>query len=268
MDYFIKRINLSERYFYQNGLYMEKQGRCELIGREAKDVFCAFENDSVVHVIFVNQKNELVYIPKKDRKNKEYVLCELKEGFNVRNMKIAKSKDRLNLLYSALYGDEILLIHCVLGNHARPSVIDKLESEYFFPYGDRVYYTNKSGIMGYQELTDGKPDRFVSVEEGAVMPYLCCIDEKEYIVYKKDTDICVNHTPKTQDKYAFCPVLKRGKNVIELVWQCGGALKYSELDGAGNPKRIISSKSPCLSSIQDGENVYYDYDVNKMNNLL
>lgn len=266
MDYIINEKNACEHYFLREGKGV--QTACEknmflpeTIFKDAKKAFCVFKKEDVLHIICVNGKNELVYIPKKDGEYKQYVLCELKEGFDVKEIKITASGEMLNLLCSAEYEGEMLLIHCVLGNQAKPSVIDKMQEQYFFVYKERVYYTNKSGVLGYQELTDGKPDRFIKAAEGAFKPYLYEDEGNKYLVYIKDGAIYLNNILKYEDCDAETPVIARRGERLILIWKSGAVLKYVDLKtgGADAPKRVISTGTPVLYSIQEGENIYYDY---------
>lgn len=233
----------------------------ETIFKDGQKPFCVYDEGGILHIICVNEKNELIYIANKDGAYKTYMLSELKDTFSVQEMKICASGERLNLLCSVRYDGDILLIHCILGNMARPSVIDKMGSSYFFAFGDKVYYTNQCGVLGFQDLADGKPDRFVSVVEDAEMPYLYFDGTNEYIVYKKGNTIYINHRPVVEDAACEGPVLTMRGGKLILIWKSGAVLKYTAADNNDGepPKRIVSTGEAVLYSIQENENIHYDY---------
>ncbi len=265
MDYIIKDKNTAEHYFIRQGsglaVACEKNMLLpETILPDVKNAFCVYKADGFLHIICVNGKNELVYILKKEEEYKQYILCELKDGLSVGDVKITSSGGRLNLLYSAAFEGEFMLIHCVLGNHALPSVIDKMSDSYFFLFGDRVYYTNRNRTLGYQELTDGKPDHFISIAENAFKPYLCTDNGKNYLVYIKDDTIYVNHIPKYADSEADTPVIAAENGYPTLVWKSGAALKYADIsDSRTAPRRVAGTGMPTLYSIQDDDGIRYNY---------
>lgn len=266
MDYIIKKDNEMLHFFYQKdkGLMMSgRQGAYlpEQIFENSTEKFCAYGNDEGVHIICVSTGNELVYILVQGTKAKEYVMCELKEDLSVREISLAESKNMLNLFYSAEYEKETLLVHCVLGNHARPSVIDKIKNGNFFTFGGRVYYTNLSGILGYQEFTDGKPDRFIHIADGAEDAYLCSDGEKEYMTYRRGSTIYINHIPKLDDIDVKAPIIAKRSNRLILMWKSGAIVKYTDLETSAPAKKMLSTgeQSPCC--VQEGTDIFYDYSM-------
>lgn len=263
MEYIINRENGMLHFYFdkKNGLMMSSGNNFppEQIKKNIKENFCVYERENAIHIICINEKNEIIYIHMSGEEKKEFTLCELKGDFHIKHIAVADSKDRMNLLYSAEYGGDILLVHCVLGNHAKPSVIDKLKNSGFFTFDGKVYYTNQNGILGYQELADGKPDRFIAVKEGAEDVYLYEYENKEYIVYRIGNTIFVNHIPKIDDTDVKLPVIAKKNNTLALMWQSAEIIKFTDVDGLKPPKRLLSTGRQDLCSVQEKDGIYYDY---------
>lgn len=263
MDYIIKNKNKTFRYYYdeKNGL-MLSEGNCfppVCIKHDATEIFSVYEKDTAVHIICVNNRNEIVYVSIRDAVKREYVLCELKDEFSVKHIFVAEAGAWMNLLYCAEYKGEILLIHCILGNHAKPEVIDKLKNPHFYVFKNRVYYTSSEGNLGYRELFDGKPDGFVLTAEGAEDVYLCEYDGKEYIVYRRGDGIFVNHVPKINDSDASMPIVVKRQNEPTLMWKSGGIIKFAGLSNTENVKKLLTSGRNRLFCVCENGKSGYDY---------
>ena len=149
---------------------------------------------------------------------KQYVISSIKKNIKIGKIMVASNGINENLFYSAKVNGEMVLVHCVLGNNAMPSVIAKLYDKEFFLFQKCVYYSDENGIIGYQSFADSKPDRFIACCEGE-SPYL--IGKK--MIYKKDKDIFVNEkVPRSRrdgyplvvdatDKIVWIPSLKKTK---------------------------------------------------------
>ena len=268
MDYIIRRDSGLERYFYREsqGIMLSKESDMffpESVYKQAKGPFCVFEHGGAVHIIFVGEENELLYMTYQGKEIKKYLLCNLAKGLEIIEMKTASVGERTDLLYSARYKQEILLIHCILGNYAKPSVIDKIKGGYFYPYKGKVYYTNESNVLGYQDLTDGKPDFFCEVSNGARDVYIRCFGQDEYMVYIKDDTVFINHIPKFKIKDIQNPILCRRDKDIILILKSGINLKYINIKNTDvdSFKKISSSSEMILCSVLDNGSTYYEYVV-------
>lgn len=259
MDYYIKNGGEEIHIFYDKnyGLVM-KRDVPERICEKSGEAFGVYANGEGIHVICVSKENEILYLLINAEKITECKLCGLNEKFRVEKISISECGGRKFFLCSAEYGKERLLIHCVLGNNAMPSVIDKTADGYFFLFGDRVYYTDIKGVLGFQELADGKPDRFIPIAENGYEPYLCICGGIEYMVYRQDDAIYVNNIPKIKDEEASYPIITERGGEPMLMWHSGAVIKYVGLEKRSGIKRLISSGEQKLICIC-GENIFYDY---------
>lgn len=265
MDYILKGRNKQSRYFYRagKGILVSSEENIylpETVLNGVKPPFSVYESEGVVHIIAVGQNNELIYAAGKNKELKKYSLCTISEGLEIIELKTVSTGGRTDLLYSAGYRGEILLIHCVLGNQAKPSVIDKMKTGDFFLYAGRVYYTNASGDLGYQDLSDGKPDHFCLLVNGATDIYIRVFDEDEYMIYKKDNTIFINHIPRFRIREAENPILCRRGDSVVLIFKSGRILEYIDIKSSSdNFKKIMSSTEMILCSVSEYGTVYYEY---------
>ncbi len=260
MDYIIKDKNYRFYYKRGDGLLMQKGSALpERLNPKSTENFCVYEQNGVIHIICVSEENELLYTILNENKRNDCVLCRLGEQFAVKKITAAPSGGRMNLIYSAEYNGENLLVYCVLGNNAKPSVIDKLKSGYFFVFASCVYYTNAAGIMGYQEFSDGKPDRFIRTEDGAEDVYLCERDGKSYVVFRKSNTIFVNYMPITDDVDVSHPILALRGTKLELMWKSGAIVKYTDLENPKHINRLISTGEQPLICIFEKDGIFYNY---------
>lgn len=266
MDYILRRDKGLERYFYREGQGILLASETDMyfpeaVCKEATGPFCVYEKNEAVHIISVGAGNELLYITGSGREMKMYLLCGLAAGLEVIEMKTASVGGRTDLLYSAKYKDETLLIHCVLGNHAKPSVIDKISGGYFYPYKGKVYYTNAAQVMGYQDLSDGKPEHFRPVSEGARDVYIRSFGGDECMVYTKDETVFIDHIPKFKIKDVQNPILCRRGSSIILILKSGRTLKYIDIKSNDKEpfKNILSSSEMTLCAVSENGETYYEY---------
>ena len=157
-NYIIMPGNVPEHYFFKpyEGICMRKRApqgtwkeHTQVFGG-AKDgfgLYCA--KDKSVHIICTDHDNKLIYILSDGEGWKKYVISKLNRDIFVSDMRFYSVRGRLNLLYSALYNGENLLVHCILGDHAKPSAVDVIETPHFSVSDGRAYYTNSKGILGF-----------------------------------------------------------------------------------------------------------------------
>lgn len=219
-------------------IYRPYDGICEItlragrmtepqcICREGSEVFFVYkDNQEVIHLITASKNNQFVYMCCKEGKWNKYIICGINESMEIKNVMIGLSDIGQNFFYSALYHQEYILVHCVLGNHAMPSTIDRMSCENFFVYKNRVYYSNGDGILGYSNFSDGKPDSFVKLMRGK-MPYIFNCRNEEYFVYKDEDRIYVNGEECANDAGAENPILVKNRESMMLMWKNGDFVKY------------------------------------------
>ena len=170
---------------------------------------------------------------------------------------VASNGKNENLFYSARLKGEIVLIHCVLGNNAMPSVIGKMKSEEFFVYKNSVYFTNSNGIIGYCDFSDSKPEIFTACFEGE-LSYV--IEGK--IVYKKSDDIFINDKKCCSDKNAEMPIVVN--NI--LMWKSGSYIRYV-LDNGKIRQYVSSGIEPKIFITSDANECVYRYGIFSNGNL-
>lgn len=260
MDYVITNKNERMHFYIENHSIKLLEKGCEspkILLKSVKEPFCAFYKDGIYHIIGVNNKNEIIYIPYKNDLVKFYVLCKLNGDIKVKRILLSGCRKLINLTYSAEYNKETLLVHCILGNNAKPSVIDKIIGDWFWIWQDKVYYTNRYRNMGFQDLSCGKPCRFVNLEGNAKFPYAASFDKKEYFLYIKDNKIILNNQIITDDKNAEMAIVVPKKE-ISVFWKSGDVVRYLIIKD-GKQGRIISTCTPRLCVCQNSDNIYCDY---------
>ena len=196
------------------------QGICEktkfaekTILRDATNNFFVYTDKNVIKLVALNKKSQLVYMICKDNTWNSYVIATMKKNIEIKKIMVSSN----NLFYSAKVNGEMVLVHCVLGNNAMPSIIANPCDEEFFLFKKCVYYSDKNKIIGYQSFADSKPDRFIPCCEGE-NPYL--VDKK--IIYKKDNDIFINNKKICSDKNVKMPILVNDL----LMWKSENHIRY------------------------------------------
>ena len=245
--HYLVDLNGEERIYYFDAM----QGICETtkftektVLKNATDNFFVFKDKNLIKLVALNKKSQLVYMVCRENKWKSYVITTLKKNIKVKKIMVASN----NLFYSAKVDDEMVLVHCVLGNNAMPSVIARLNAEVFFLFGKRVYYSNENQIIGYQSFADSKPDHFLPCCEGE-SPYL--IEKK--IVYKKGEDIFVNDKKICSDENAEMPIIVNGL----LMWKNNSHIRYISEDNKIR-QYISSGVEPDVFAKADvNECIYY-----------
>ena len=102
-------------------------------------VFFAYSDDEdTIHIITENNASKLVYIRGRNNEWQNFDICTIKDGIKIKRIMIGENSIGKNLFYSAEYQDEIILVHCVLGNKAMPEAIDTLLCENFFIYNENA----------------------------------------------------------------------------------------------------------------------------------
>ncbi|MDY3929806.1 MAG: bZIP transcription factor [Clostridia bacterium] len=237
-------------------IYKPYEGICEIdekaggwtepksICRDGSNVFFVYiDREETIHLITVTKDNRFIYMSCKNEEWHQYVICTVKEDISVKKVMIGLSPIGQNLFYSAEYQQEYILVHCVLGNNAMPYTIDKMSCDSFFVSGRKVYYSNAEGVLGFQDFSDGKPNKFNETVKGK-MPYLINIKNKDYFVYKNGNRICVNGEICAEDDTAEYPIIVRNGEQTVLMWQSGDFVKYINYDNKffnSKPMQYVSN---------------------------
>ncbi len=283
-NYLITSKNTPEHYFYKpyegiccrhsspGGTWQEHTNVIE----NGKDGFSVFADKSGnVHLICTDNENNLIYAVRKSGIWKRYALSSLSEDIFVSQMQLYSVGDRLNLLYSALYNGENLLVHCVLGNHAKPSTVASMENPHFFVDSDRVYYTNAHGQLGYSQLADEKPAQFVKCYEDG---HYCTISRyggNEFMLFLRDSKLFLNGSELLYDSRIELPLFVCGADRLYIMWKSGSFIRYITSFNGGaawsEPMRFMNTAMPfsLYTAPKDGGIcLYYGYHSNKELTLL
>ena len=273
-DYIIMSGNAPEHYFYRSGIYMKRRSFTGVwqdmtaVVAGGRDGFSVYRSkDGNVHLICVDHSGNMIYAAYSAGEWKKYVISKLNSDISVSEMRLYGIRGRLNLLYSAIYNGENLLVHCILGDHAKPSTVDTLESPHFFVKGDKVYYTNANGVLGFVDLSDEKPSVFTPVYEDAHFGTVYDIDGKERILFARNSSVFLDGQEIAHDTHIEMPVLVSVKDKFYVMWKNSGFVRYSvsiDCKRFGQVRRFMTSgRSMKLYSVQKGNEFshYYGYDI-------
>lgn len=246
-------LNGDKRLYFFNTIH----GICEItksaektVLKNATDKFYVYKDANDIKIVALNQKSQIIYMICRNNRWKQYVISKIKENIKVEKIMVATNGINENLFYSAKVNGEMVLVHCVLGNNAMPSVIAKLYDREFFLYNKCVYYSDENQIIGYQSFADSKPDRFVPCCEGE-SPYL--IDKK--IIYKKDKDIFINDEKICTDDNVKIPILVNDL----LMWKSESNIHYSSLKTKKVGRFISSGIEPEIFAMATADKCIYYY---------
>lgn len=213
---------------------------------DAKGPFCVISDMSNQrHLIYVDDKNRLLYAIGKNCEWKKYTLSALNHSIHPRNMEIFPVHGRLNLIYSAEYDGKCVLVHCILGNHAKPHIIDTASSDRFWIYDKKAYYTNSHGDIGYADLSDEKPDTFCKICENGDNISVYNYSGKEFFLHTRECRLFVNSKELVYDSRIGIPVLTASRGKLYLMWKSGGYVRYITSKDGGetwdNPMRFMTN---------------------------
>lgn len=283
-DYLINQNHGGEHYFYRpyEGICVKRrtsggfwQEHSQVIPK-GRNPFCVYQaQDMNMHVICVDAEGRLVYAVRRDNEWKKYTLSRFQEDVTLTNIQLCPVRGRLNLLYSALYNGENLLVHCILGNHAKPTTVSHLADPHFFIFKNKVYYTNQSGTLGFTDFSDEKPIYFSKLHDDAKNVSICEHAGKEMLIFTHNSRLFINGKDVLYDERIENPILVKGADRIYVMWKSGGFIRYiSSFNGGttwSEPMRFINSNSAVrLYTYQSGNTFchYYGYESNGNITLL
>ena len=272
-NYILKQRDITSHFIYipnqgiaQRTKQLNLWQNHRIILKNSTDAFSVFkdEADPSVNIISITDKNELLYTIIKEGCEKSFILTTLKEEMKVKNIKLFKTPMGLNIVYAATYQGRLLLIHCILGNNAKPDTIDEIQNENFTIYKNSVYYTNSKGILGYKNLSDGRADIFNSITPNAVSPYLLNCLGKDYLVYIKDKKIHLQNRPIIDDPLAKNPIILENNGSLLVMWQSGDFLRFISSIDKGETftpsmQYVSSGKIPALIHVINQSSTFLYY---------
>lgn len=281
MNYLIKNGIGGEYYFQKpyEGICMK---RCDTNGKFGehtqiiplgKEPFSVLKTcDSHVHIICLDGQNRLIYAIKQNNIWKKHTICSLNPDIVVLSIQLYTVNGRLNLLYSARFGGEIMLIHCILTESAKPSCVAKLSCEHFCISGGRVFYTAKNGDLGFTSLADEKPEFFNKLYSSASFPVLWEFCGKENLAFLHDSRLFIDGREIAFDEKIEYPVFVKGTDRLYIMWRSGSFIRYiSSFNGGttwSEPMRFISTgKLPNIYSLQNEDSISFHYGYERGNHL-
>lgn len=197
-----------------------------ILCREMDGRFSVLTDGERLHLVGVNDQNELLYFLCRDGEWSKYQLSALGEEFQVTGIMLHNTGRFFQLLYTVRYQEELLLIHCILGNQAKPETIGRLSNDAVCIFKNRVYYTNSEGVLGYQELADGKPEQFFEVSGEGMMPEMRRCGGADRFVYLSDGNVMLDGEKAAEDRDAELPVLFEREHRLTILWRSGAYLRY------------------------------------------
>lgn len=279
-NYIVLPKNTPEHYFFRSGIYMKKQTPSGIWqepipifsgGRDGFSVYCSKDS---VHLICTDYGGDLIYAVSAKDEWKRYVISKLNSDIAVLDMRLYNVRGRLNLMYSALYNGENLLVHCILGDRAKPSTIDILETPHFFIKGNKAYYTNANGVFGSVNLADEKPSVFTPIYEDAHFGTVYDVIGKERILFSRSSSVFLDGKELAHDTHLEMPILADIGGKIYVMWKSGNFVRYiTSVDGEnfGEPKRFMNTgKTMNIYTVQKGNDFkyYYGYETQSGTVLL
>ena len=277
-NYLIMRGDTPEHYFFKpyEGICVKRRSASGIWqtavpvfsgGRDGFGIYCG--KDKNVHLICTDYDGKLIYAVSQGDEWKKYVISKLSPDIAVSDMRLYSIRGRLNLMYSALYNGENLLVHCILGDHAKPSTIDTLETPHFFIKGTKVYYTNSNGVFGFVNISDEKPVGFHSLYEDAHFGTVYTIDGKDNILFSRNSSVFLNGTEVAHDSYIEMPILVKAPGKTYIMWKNSGFVWYAlslDDENFNKPMRFMSTGRTMNIYILQTENnflPYYGYDAQR-----
>ncbi|MBS7297987.1 MAG: hypothetical protein KIG65_02775 [Eubacteriales bacterium] len=264
MNYLIKENGILTHYFYKCGEGLVKRAKrgsswqeSEVILKDATCVFGIYPDDNCVHIVTQTTENELMYIINTAHRKRKFILQKLSPECNIIKLFIYSIRNRLNMLYSVKHGDDILLMHCILTDNARPNTVAKLKDGHFFVISERVYYSIPDGSCGFSELSDEKPAFYIRIAQNCSVPYL----HRGHIAYQSNGKIYFDNRELCKDSDAEGVIITEYSSRLFVVWQSNGYLRYMPADSPSNrPHAVIKPPAAAeLYGIWHNEECHYFY---------
>ena len=231
--------------------------------------FCAYgDSAGIAHIIHTDPDNNLYYSQMQGGQIKTHRLSSIPAEIYPENFRLYSVGGRLNLLYSARYQEGYILVHCILGNQAKPHIVAQLDSAHFQIFKGNVYYTNSQGDVGYTALADEKPEGFSLLFEKGKNVSVLEADEAELVIYTRDNKLFAGGNQLVYDSRMEMPTLYLSHNKPTVTWKSGGYVRSITLnkDGtpASSPMRFMASDAEIQTfhtQIADNTRMLYGYNT-------
>lgn len=273
MEYLIKENGTLVHYFVRAGEGLERRSARasswqprECILRGAHDGFGLYTDGKTVHIVAVTDEGELIYLTGCKNTRRRFILRKLGQDSKILTIKLYPVRGRLNMLYTVLVNEDILLMHCILGNNAKPNTVSKLMSDSFFISDMRVYYTLPDGRTGFCELADEKPELFIRISDNWSVPYIYH-GHMAYIsngkIYFDNRELCCNEGAEQV-------IITESDARLFVAWKNGDFVRYIPADArAEQPHCIINpAREAKLYAVWRDENMEYIYGSNSETELV
>lgn len=275
-NYLINRKTGGEHYFFKpyEGICVKKRNpsgtfsehtQIVALGRDTFSVFA--DSGGSIHLVCADCENMLVYANCINGVWKRYILAKIPKDVTILNMHLYAVRRRLNLLYSVYHNGEHMLVHCILGNHAKPSCVSTLSDSHFFVYKNKVYYTKPDGALGFTALEDEKPENFNRLYENANSASVWEESGKEFLIFIRNSRLFINGKEILYDLAIENPIFVKGTDRLYVMWKSGGFIRYiSSFNGGATwsePMRFINSGiTPRIYTFRNGNSLrlYYGYE--------
>ena len=235
-NYIIEQPEGTAHYFCKKGQgiwYRKRRGRKwtedELLYAEGADGFAVYgDENGLTHLICTNKRHDTVYFVLKDGQWHKYILSVGRENVAPQEFCLISDHHRLHLFYTAVYNDEAILVHCLLGANAQPVTADKLSPAHIkiCVAGGRIYYTNKEEVLGFREFGEGGLSEFSEVAKGGCMPAAVCAEGRVLLAYKYRHKLYFNGEVALEDFTAERPALIYKPDKLLLQWKSGSFARY------------------------------------------
>lgn len=259
MDFLIHERGTLIHYFHKSGeglMRRAKRGGSwqerECVLKNALSGFGLYSGGKTTHIVTATSDRELMYLTGSCGEYRRFILTKLPENCTVLKIFIYPIRNRLNMLYSVKVGEDIALLHCILGNNETPRTVSRLKDGDFFVSANRVYYVTPDSTAGFSELANERPTLFIRTIENSSLPYIY----QGHIAFESGGRIYFDSRKLCSDDGAHGIIITEYASQLFVAWQSGGFVRYIAADSStGRPHSIINpSRTPVLYGIwHDGE---------------
>ena len=267
MDYLIEENNTAVHYFVRTGEGLVRQ--CarggswqprECILRGAHDGFGLYTDGKTVHIVAATDEGELLYVTGSDKAWRRFILKKIGQDLRILTIKLYPVRGRLNMLYTVAVNDDILLMHCILGDNAKPNTVSKLLTDSFFISNLRVYYAIPDGRAGFCELADEKPELFIRIADNCGVPYIF----NRHMAYISNGKIYFDSRELCCDEEAEQIIITESDARLFVAWKSRDFVRYIPADAKeAQPHCIINpAREARLYAVWRDDNLEYFYGSN------
>lgn len=273
MDYLVYENGNTVHYSHKKNFGIVKRTKHGISWSEYETVlgsglsgFGLYPDSKSVHIITQTTAGELMYVVCTKNDRRKFILQKLPDDCRIIKIFVYPVNNRLNMLYSLKCGGELLLMHCILSEYARPNTVAKLRDGDFFTAAKRVYYTIPDGSAGFSELSDEKPAYYIRIAQSCSVPYLY----QGHIAFKSNGKIYFDNRELCKDSNADGIIITEYNSRLFVVWQSGGYVRYLPADSNSNrPHAVIKPPLPVnMYGIWHNDECYYFYGSHSDKELI